>query len=40
MGLFDWLSSSRSTAISDALWAKTLATLPFIEHLAVDEKKA
>ena len=40
MGLFDWLSSSRSTAISDALWAKTLATLPFIEHLAVDEKKS
>ena len=40
MGLFDWLSSSRSTVISDALWAKTLATLPFIEHLAVDEKKS
>lgn len=40
MGLFDWLSSPKSTAISDDLWAKILATLPFIDNLAVDEKKS
>ena len=40
MGLFDWFSRSRQTTIPDALWAKTLAGLPFIERLAVDEKKS
>ena len=40
MGLFDWFSRSRPTTIPDALWAKTLAALPFIERLAVDEKKS
>jgi len=40
MGLFDWFSRPRSTAIADELWAKTLAVLPFIENLAVDEKKS
>ena len=39
MGLFDWFRRPRSTAISDELWAKTLAALPFIASLAVDEKK-
>ena len=40
MGLFDWFNRSRQTTIPDALWAKTLAGLPFIERLAVDEKKS
>ena len=39
MGLFNWLSRSRPTTIPDDLWVRTLATLPFIENLAVDEKK-
>ncbi len=38
MGLFDWFNLSRSTAIPDELWAKTLAALPFMANLAVDEK--
>ena len=40
MGLFDWFNRSRQTTIPDTLWAKTLAGLPFIERLAVDEKKS
>lgn len=38
MGLFDWFQRSRSTAIPAELWAKTLAALPFMANLAVDEK--
>lgn len=38
MGLFDWFNRPQSTTISDELWAKTLATLPFIDNLAVNEK--
>ena len=39
MGLFDWFSRARQTTIPDDLWAQTLAGLPFIADLAVDEKK-
>lgn len=39
MGLFDWFRRPRSTTIADELWAKTLAALPFIANLAVDEQK-
>jgi Mlc titration factor MtfA (ptsG expression regulator) len=38
MGLFDWLRRP-PPAVSDQLWRGTLATLPFLEALTVDEKK-
>ena len=38
MGLFDWFGDKR-TKISDALWMQTLSSLPFLDLLAVDEKK-
>jgi len=38
MGLFNWFKRPRQTAIADELWTKTLAALPFIDNLAVDEK--
>jgi len=38
MGLFDWFGGKR-TKISDALWMQTLSSLPFLDLLAVDEKK-
>ncbi|KXB29167.1 hypothetical protein AT959_18440 [Dechloromonas denitrificans] len=39
MGLFDWFKSKRQPQIDPALWAKTLAGLPFLASLAVDEQK-
>ncbi len=39
MGLFDWLSGRRHPEIPDALWQDTLAGLPFLASLAVDEQK-
>jgi len=38
MGLFDWFRPRRPTAIDPALWQRTLAGLPFLQHLAVDEQ--
>jgi Mlc titration factor MtfA (ptsG expression regulator) len=40
MGLFDWLTRAKTSAISDELWAKTVADLPFLANLAVDEQKS
>ena len=39
MGLFDWLGGKRKSVISDTLWAQTIHALPFLDLLAVDEKK-
>jgi len=39
MGLFDWLGGHRKTGVADALWQKTVSALPFLDALAVDEKK-
>mgnify|MGYP001352656975 CR=1 FL=1 len=39
MGLFDWFGGQRKTAVADSLWAQTLSALPFLDTLAVDEKK-
>lgn len=38
MGLFDWFGHQRQAVIPDEIWAKTLADLPFMANLAVDEK--
>ena len=38
MGLFDWLRRPPPEVSAD-LWAKTLAGLPFLDALAVDEKR-
>lgn len=38
MGLRDWFGK-RKAAVPDALWAQTVAALPFLANLAVDEKK-
>jgi Mlc titration factor MtfA (ptsG expression regulator) len=38
MGLRDWFGK-RKTTVPDDLWAQTVAALPFLENLAVDEKK-
>ncbi|PKO88469.1 MAG: hypothetical protein CVU16_13905 [Betaproteobacteria bacterium HGW-Betaproteobacteria-10] len=38
MGLLNWFSRAQPTVISDEIWAKTLAALPFIDNLAVDDK--
>jgi len=40
MGLFDWFGDKRKPSVPDALWAQTVAALPFLSALAVDEKKA
>jgi Mlc titration factor MtfA (ptsG expression regulator) len=40
MGLFDWLKRAKTSAISDELWEKTVAGLPFLASLAVDEQKS
>ena len=40
MGLFDWFRRRKSSAISDELWEKTVAGLPFLASLAVDEQKS
>ena len=39
MGLFDWLGGRRKSTVADGLWVQTLASLPFLDLLAVDEKK-
>ena len=39
MGLFDWLGGKQKSVVSDTLWAQTLGALPFLDLLAVDEKK-
>ena len=39
MGLFDWLGGKRKSTVADSLWAQTVASLPFLDLLAVDEKK-
>lgn len=39
MGLLDWFNSQRQTTVPDELWKKTLAALPFMANLAVDEEK-
>lgn len=37
--LFEWFGNQRQATIPDTLWAQTLATLPFLAALAVDEQK-
>ena len=39
MGLLDWFGDKRKPAVPDALWARTVAALPFLSALAVDEQK-
>ncbi len=39
MGLFDWFGGKQKSEVPDALWAQTVSALPFLEALAVDEKK-
>ena len=38
MGLFDWLTGRRPRTIAPELWRQTLAKLPFLQTLAVDEQ--
>lgn len=40
MGLFNWFKNSRQTEIAPERWAMTLAGLPFLANLAVDEQNA
>lgn len=40
MSLLDLIRGKKPTPIPDALWHVTVMSLPFIEHLAVNEKKA
>jgi len=39
MGLFDWLPFRGKSRIPDTLWQDTLRRMPFLQRLAVDEKK-
>lgn len=39
MGLFDWLRGRRRPEIAADLWAQTVAGLPFLAVLTVDEQK-
>jgi len=39
MGLFDWLRGRRRPEIAADLWAQTVAGLPFLAALTVDEQK-
>jgi Mlc titration factor MtfA (ptsG expression regulator) len=39
MGWFDWFKRKAPAGIPDDWWANTLAALPFLQNLAVDEKK-
>ena len=39
MGLFDWFGGKQKSEVPDVLWAQTVSALPFLEALAVDEKK-
>jgi Mlc titration factor MtfA (ptsG expression regulator) len=38
MGLFDWLNSKQTNEIAAERWAETVAGLPFLAKLAVDEQ--
>jgi Mlc titration factor MtfA (ptsG expression regulator) len=38
MGLFDWFNSKRKVEIAPARWAETVAGLPFLAKLTVDEQ--
>ena len=40
MGLLDWFGDKPKPTVPEELWARTLAALPFLAALAVDEKKA
>ena len=40
MGLLDWFSNKQKIAVSDERWAETMAGLPFLQNLTVDEQKA
>ena len=40
MGLIDWFRRGKAATIPDELWAATIATLPFLAVLAVDEQKS
>ncbi|MDP3537789.1 MAG: zinc-dependent peptidase [Azonexus sp.] len=40
MALFDWFKRDKSPLIPDELWEKTVAALPFLASLTVDEKKS
>jgi MtfA peptidase len=37
--LFEWFGDQRQATVPDVLWAQTLANLPFLAALAVDEQK-
>ena len=39
-GLLDWFGDKRRPVIPEALWTRTLADLPFLGTLAVDEQNA
>ena len=39
MGLLDWFRREAPTSIPDEVWVRTLASLPFLDNLAVDAKK-
>jgi hypothetical protein len=39
MGLLDWFRRGKASTIPDELWATTIAALPFLAALAVDEQK-
>lgn len=38
MGLFDWFLRKKAPAVPEALWARTLANLPFLAALDDDER--
>ena len=39
MGWRDWFGGKRKATVPEALWAQTVAALPFLANLAVDEQK-
>ena len=39
MGLRDWFLRDKGCTIPDQLWATTIAPLPFLAALAVDEQE-
>ena len=39
MGWRDWFGGKRKATVPDGLWAQTVAALPFLANLAVDEQK-
>lgn len=40
MGLLDWFRRGKASTIPDELWTTTIAALPFLAALAVDEQKS